>query len=399
VTRNGRRAPRALLLALGFVCAGGARAEGAASSATDGAEPTASLERLQHELDTRRARVEAYARREQGLLDTLDAVDQSAARISQEVVRARRESREAAAALHLAEATAQRFEAESIDTRRALAARAVQLYREGKAGPLRFLAGAESLPDLLARARALRFALERDGTLLAQAKTQRDALVRAQEEAARSAAANARALQRLDDRAHALDLERESKRALLAGLRTDGDRERSALAELEAAARALEETLAGLGATLPKHAPAAPAVPFTSLRGRLRAPVPAPVARRFGRVVDADFHTAIFRKGFEFSAPAGTGVRAVAAGEVRFAGWFRGYGRMVILDHGEGYFTVSAHLDEIRVALGDPVAADQSIGTVGDTGSLSGPLLYFEIRRGSEPLDPARWLTGGTGLE
>jgi septal ring factor EnvC (AmiA/AmiB activator) len=115
--------------------------------------------------------------------------------------------------------------------------------------------------------------------------------------------------------------------------------------------------------------------------------------------VDAEFRTATFRKGIDFAAPAGASVRAVAPGEVRFAGWFRGYGKMVIVDHGEGYFTVSAHLDEIQVAVGDEVQADRALGTVGDTGSLAGPLLYFEIRHGSEPLDPSRWLAGGTGLE
>jgi septal ring factor EnvC (AmiA/AmiB activator) len=125
----------------------------------------------------------------------------------------------------------------------------------------------------------------------------------------------------------------------------------------------------------------------------------APVARRFGRVVDAEFRTATFRKGIDFAAPAGETVRAVAPGAIRFAGWFRGYGRMVIVDHGEGWFTVCAHLDEIGVAVGDAVGTGQPLGTVGDTGSLAGPLLYFEIRKGSEPVDPTRWLAGVVGLE
>jgi septal ring factor EnvC (AmiA/AmiB activator) len=65
---------------------------------------------------------------------------------------------------------------------------------------------------------------------------------------------------------------------------------------------------------------------------------------------------------------------------------------MLILDHGDDYFTVSGHLAELRVAVGDAVAAGEPVGAVGDTGSLQGPRLYFEIRRGAEPLDPAEWL-------
>jgi septal ring factor EnvC (AmiA/AmiB activator) len=77
---------------------------------------------------------------------------------------------------------------------------------------------------------------------------------------------------------------------------------------------------------------------------------------------------------------------------VRFAGWFRGYGRMVIVDHGDRFFTVSGHLDTVRVEAGAAVAPGEPIGTVGDTGSLSGPRLYFEIREGSEAVDPLAWL-------
>ncbi len=85
-------------------------------------------------------------------------------------------------------------------------------------------------------------------------------------------------------------------------------------------------------------------------------------------------------------------MRSVSIGEVRFAGWFRGYGKIVILDHGDQYFTVSGHLSEIFVEVGDVVDEKTTIGSVGETGSLSGPNLYFEIRRGSEPLNPGDWL-------
>jgi septal ring factor EnvC (AmiA/AmiB activator) len=116
------------------------------------------------------------------------------------------------------------------------------------------------------------------------------------------------------------------------------------------------------------------------------------VAQGFGRVVDADFGTQTFSAGVVFEVPLGTPVLAVAPGVVRFAGWFRGYGQLVILDHGDRYFTVSGHLGELEVEVGDDVASGDAIGTVGETGSLSGAKLYFEIRQGSEPLDPGEWL-------
>jgi septal ring factor EnvC (AmiA/AmiB activator) len=82
----------------------------------------------------------------------------------------------------------------------------------------------------------------------------------------------------------------------------------------------------------------------------------------------------------------------VADGGVRFAGWFRGYGQIVILDHGDQFFTVYGHLDEIGPGVGDAVRAGREIGKAGETGSLTGPKLYFEIRRGGVPEDPGAWL-------
>jgi murein DD-endopeptidase MepM/ murein hydrolase activator NlpD len=120
--------------------------------------------------------------------------------------------------------------------------------------------------------------------------------------------------------------------------------------------------------------------------------VPGPLLRGFGRVVDQEFRTETFRKGIDFSVEVGDPVYSVADGEVRFAGWFRGYGKLVIIDHGESFFTVSGHLEAIDVEVGDEVRGGDEIGLAGDTGSLSGPRLYFEIRQGSEAQDPADWL-------
>ncbi len=185
------------------------------------------------------------------------------------------------------------------------------------------------------------------------------------------------------------------KRSTLAGVRGNRTQERALLVELERAARALEETLVGLGESDREVRELLDGAGFSSLRGELRAPVSGTIQQEFGRVVDAEYRTETFRKGIEFGAEAGDSVRAVARGQVRYAGWFRGYGKIVIVDHGDGFFTVSGHLADIFVAPGDPVRPGDTLGTVGDTGSLSGPALYFEIRAGGEPLNPAQWLRAG----
>jgi septal ring factor EnvC (AmiA/AmiB activator) len=77
---------------------------------------------------------------------------------------------------------------------------------------------------------------------------------------------------------------------------------------------------------------------------------------------------------------------------VLFAGAFRGYGQLVILDHGADHLSVSGHLDDLLVEAGQSVQAGQQIGRVGETGPLGLPGLYFEIRIDGEPVDPRGWL-------
>ena len=94
--------------------------------------------------------------------------------------------------------------------------------------------------------------------------------------------------------------------------------------------------------------------------------------------------------GLEVHAPIGSVVRAVFGGRVAFADRYGPYGRIVILDHGEPYYTVSGNLAGVDVKIGDDISAGERIGSVGDDGQ--GPMLYFEIRHGAETIPPAPWL-------
>ena len=131
---------------------------------------------------------------------------------------------------------------------------------------------------------------------------------------------------------------------------------------------------------------------FAGNKGRLPWPATGTVDVAFGSQVERDFGTVTTQNGLDIRAPAGTRVQAVADGHVVFADWLRGYGQLVIIDHGKGYHTLYAHLGAIDVKRGAPVKQGLQIGSVGDTGSLRGTLLYFELRQASVAVDPARWL-------
>jgi murein hydrolase activator len=130
--------------------------------------------------------------------------------------------------------------------------------------------------------------------------------------------------------------------------------------------------------------PDTPGDGFAAARGRLVFPVAGRADVRAARREGTD------GPGLEIHAPAGSPVRAVFAGHVAFADRYGPYGRIVILDHGAHYYTVSGNLDEIDVKIGQDVGAGERIGTVGDDGP--GPMLYFEVRHGSQTVSPSAWL-------
>jgi septal ring factor EnvC (AmiA/AmiB activator) len=108
--------------------------------------------------------------------------------------------------------------------------------------------------------------------------------------------------------------------------------------------------------------------------------------------VNPRFNTVTVQNGIDIAAPAGTPVRAVAPGRVVHSGWFKGYGNLVIVDHGDGFHTLVAHLASMRTAMGEEVGSGSVLGTVGDSGSMKGAYLYFEIRERGQPVDPRPWL-------
>lgn len=131
---------------------------------------------------------------------------------------------------------------------------------------------------------------------------------------------------------------------------------------------------------------------FIETRGRLAWPGNGAVTGRFGRSFDAERKVEINRRGIEIAAPADSEIKAVFVGTVIYANWLKGYGKTVLIEHSGGYYTVYAHCADILVREGDRAEEGQVLGTVGDSGSLSGASLYFEIRRGGDAEDPVLWL-------
>jgi murein hydrolase activator len=131
---------------------------------------------------------------------------------------------------------------------------------------------------------------------------------------------------------------------------------------------------------------------FSGLRGKLLWPVEGRIAIPYGSSKDPRFNTPVFKSGIFIQTGDDINAKAVYAGKVVFAEWFKGYGRLMIVNHGGGYHTLYGSLSEIFSKVGDIINSGQVIGRVGDSGILDTPGLYFEVRYKGKPLDPVQWL-------
>jgi len=197
-----------------------------------------------------------------------------------------------------------------------------------------------------------------------------------------------------------VDRDAAKRRSLLAKVRDERAYHERMVGELSEATRKLEAFIRDLQAKQKRLAKVPPAKPgleppgvgFGNLRGRLPWPTDGRIIAAFGAQVHPRFGTRTFRNGVDIEAAEGRDVAAVYAGNVVYTGWFKGYGNLIILDHDNEYYTLYAHVAEMLVKEGDEVRQGQKIGTVGDTGSLEGPRLYFEVRFQGKPQDPEQWL-------
>ncbi|BAY24854.1 peptidase M23B [Calothrix sp. NIES-2100] len=126
--------------------------------------------------------------------------------------------------------------------------------------------------------------------------------------------------------------------------------------------------------------------------GMLAYPSDAPTSSPFGWRIHPILGYRRFHAGLDFAASYGSTIRAADSGTVIFAGWYGGYGKAVIIDHGDGITTLYGHTSELYVTEGQGVQRGQAIAAVGSSGLSTGPHLHFEVRRDGTPVDPASYL-------
>ncbi|MEJ2602732.1 MAG: peptidoglycan DD-metalloendopeptidase family protein [Gammaproteobacteria bacterium] len=190
-----------------------------------------------------------------------------------------------------------------------------------------------------------------------------------------------------------LGASRAERRRLVAAIEAEIAAQGDEVARLRSQEEELTRLIAELSAILADY-PISSEEPFSQLKGRLTWPVAGRLIKDYGQPRG---NGGLKWNGVLIAAPAGREVRALYHGRVAYSDWLPGLGLLVVVDHGEGYLSLYGHNESLLKSAGDWVAPGDVLATVGQSGGQATPGLYFEIRKGREPVDPGSWVSRRPG--
>ena len=270
-----------------------------------------------------------------------------------------------------------------------LAKRVVALYRLGALSYARLFLSIDERRDPMQAMSMLSFLVRRDARSVSRVESEQTQLAIRNAQLAEQQKKIAETRRVVEDRQRAVAQAREQKERLLASLNAQESTQAQQVAELEEKARRLERLVDLLSK---QHQGVATTADIRSFQGALGWPVQGRVFERFGRQKNAKFATVTTNNGVKIVTAPGTPVRAIFQGTVLYSQWFKGYGNLIILDHGNRVFSLYGNLKAPAVKPGEVIAAGQPIAGVGESEETRSGCLYFEIRQDNKPDDPQKWL-------
>ncbi|XPS82031.1 metallopeptidase, M23 family [Desulfosarcina variabilis str. Montpellier] len=356
----------------------------------------AKSDEVNRKLEDSAEKIAAFSKKESAIVDALEETEKALDKARKQVTRLTQELLILDDQITDLENSYHELEEQADIMEQYVAKRLAALYKLSWLGKFQVLASADSMVDFFFRKRCLEQILSHDEAGMEKL---------AQDQASMKALLNQMIAHKHEKQATTADLNAEidamsAKKAqremLLSEIKTKKSFQRAMIESLKASAIKLEQTVEAFGA---KTGPPAPVVvaekPFAALKGLLMMPVKGKIISFFGPFKDPKFNVTHFQSGITIKADRGEPIRSVYSGQTLFSSWFKGFGNMIIIDHGDHYYTVYAHLEEMFKSKGDPVETGEVIATVGDSGSLTGAGLHFEVRHHGKPMNPMGWIKKG----
>ena len=383
-----------ILVVMCALCSGAHSVSGADDSVVKQKE----LQRIKREMREKKRELKRADRKERSVLAEIERLDREIQEGSAALKVDQRRLREAEAALGDVGRNSAEINGGLVRLQELYRKRVRALYKMGHSGYAVDVLAADSLSGALKRAKYLGMIAGQDRMLIKQYRDSLDRLLLQQAQIMEGKDEVLRRKAAVEAKKTELSSRRRKKGTILASVKREKGLNEQTLRELEESSASLwamikkaEQEKKAARAQRELSRPQA-ATTATSRQGRFPWPVDGPVLTRFGLQRHPEFGTTVFRRGIELEARQGEEVRAVGEGQAAYADWYKGYGKLVILDHGAGVYTLYGNLSQVDVNKDDRVLKGQVIGRAGDTGSLKGPKLYFEVRRNGEAQDPLLWL-------
>ena len=369
------------------------------SSSVCGAEDPAKsskheLLRIQRQMEEKKRELKRTGRRERSVLAELEKLERSIQQGAEELADNRARLRDAEDSLREMEKSSAEMGRELDGLQRSYGRRVRALYKMGRSSYAVAILTSDSFYTALKRLKYLGIIAERDRAVISRYRIALDRLSALQAETAGRKEEISRRKLAVEAQKAGLIARRREKAGILNSVRSEKGVYEQTLRELEESSASLW-TMINREEEEGRTARKQPAERNVMAAGTVRFPWPVAgqVLTRFGMQRHPQFKTMIFRRGIEIGAHEGDTVRAINDGQVAFADWYKGYGKLLIIEHATGLYSLYGNLEQIALTKGDRVSKGQAVGLVGDTGSLKGPKLYFEIRYKGEAQDPLAWLT------
>lgn len=370
------------LLILNIACAGLFFHDMAAAE-----DPKEKYQRLQKEMEAHREKLEKAKKREHSVLEEVDDLNKKLDSMELDIKKQRSRIRHTESEISRVEAEISARKDELGRERKWMKRKLQALYRYGQSGDIIFLLMAtDDMAELMRRWKYLeRVTLHERKTIDGYTDT-----IRQLDDKGRQLQNLHASLKKSEEKLKLNEAElsekRKEKDVLLASIRKEKTTHERTIKEMHEASKRLLEIIKKL-----EEKETYEAKGFSALKGKLPWPVNGRVAIPYGSHKDPKFNTPVFRNGIYIETGSDS-VKSVSGGKIVFSDWFKGYGNLVIINHGEGYHTLYGNLSETFLKVGDIIKVSEVVGRVGVSGILNAPSLYFEVRFKGKPLDPMHWL-------
>ena len=349
-------------------------------------------EHIRREIEQGQQEVEAFTRKESDTIKHLNQVEQTLNKSIQRTAATKREIKKLQSAIDDAAESSDKLRAQIQANEQYVAQRLVALYKMNWLGRFHLLASAGSMHEFIQRKAALERILAHDEKIRQELIADQTELEKALDRLNDLKDQKSTLADRLKKQVRLMSKERSTRTRLLADIRSQKALELAAIDALTQSSNELDRKINLLNtSTSPAADKKTSRLPFSAHKGLLIRPVKGKIISLYGPYKNPKYNITNFRSGIDIAADSGAPVRSVFRGTVLFSSWFKTYGNMIIIDHGKNYYTVYAHLEEAFKAKGDGVEAGEVIATAGDTGSMTGAKLYFEVRHHGKPVNPIPW--------